>query len=460
MGSLRTAITRASDMITGGAPRAGEPPLVRPRLPFLGHALAMGRDLVAMLRECQREHGDVFTLLVAGQRMTCILDPADFLPVLKAQDTLTFHEIGETFGSRVFGYESLPAGPGLDEVTGLYSLHLKAAALDVLTARMDARLRAVMHRFAGDAWRDDDLFAFTARCMFIAGVETLFGEGVDERYLADFRRLDRWFAPIAGGAPELLFPGVRRARESILARVAVAHADASAFIRAREVSLDKITSRRNRDHYQVAILWASQANTMPAAFWALAHVLAHPDARAAVTDELAVHGVRELSRLRRLQSCVDETLRLRSDSLTLRLVQRDCDLTLASGRSITLRAGDRVALCPQITHRDPEVFADPESFRWDRFLAVDGPRQFHKRGKRVAIPLMPYGGGVSMCPGRFFANNEVLQYVGLAVTCLDIELLGPGPLPPHDKRRAGLGVPPPVREVPCRIRRKPAQPAL
>jgi len=454
MRSFRTAINRASEMITGGTLRPGEPPLVRPRLPFLGHALAMGRDLVAVLRACQLEHGDVFTLLVAGQRMTCILDPADFLPVLKAQDKLTFHEVGETFGSRVFGYEPLPAGPGLDEVVGLYNLHLKHAALDTLTARMDARLRAAMDRFAGDAWQGDELFAFTARCMFTAGVETLFGGDIDDRYLADFRRLDRWFALIASGAPDLLFPGVRRARDCIRARVSVAHAEASAFIRAREVSLDRITSRRNRDHYQVAILWASQANTVPAAFWSLAHVLAHPDARAAVVDELAVHGVGEISRLRVLQSCIDETLRLRSDSLTLRLVQRDCDLALAGGRSMTLRAGDRVALCPQITHGDPEVFADPECFRFDRFLADDGPRQFTKRGKRVPIPLMPYGGGVSMCPGRFFANNEVLQFVGLALTCLDIELTGPGPLPSHDKRRAGLGVPPPTREVPCRIRRR------
>ena len=54
--SLRAALASAALRITGGARRPGEPPLVRPPLPYLGHALAMGRDLSALLREVQRVH--------------------------------------------------------------------------------------------------------------------------------------------------------------------------------------------------------------------------------------------------------------------------------------------------------------------------------------------------------------------------------------------------------------------
>jgi cytochrome P450 len=106
-------------------------------------------------------------------------------------------------------------------------------------------------------------------------------------------------------------------------------------------------------------------------------------------------------------------------------------------------------------HRDPEIFEDPERFRFDRFLSEGGgPRQFSRRGQRVPIPLMPYGGGVSMCPGRFLANNEVMQFAGIALTHLDIELTESA-LPPLDKTRAGLGVLSPTREVQCRVRRRP-----
>jgi cytochrome P450 len=192
---------------------------------------------------------------------------------------------------------------------------------------------------------------------------------------------------------------------------------------------------------------------LPAAFWrSRSCSTTRADGPRSIAEVEAL-GLGDLKRLPRLYSSVCEALRLSSDSLTMRLVKRDCQITLAGDRTITLRAGDRVALCPQVTHRDPEVFEAPEEFRYDRFLADGGPRQFSKRGQRLPIALMPYGGGVSMCPGRFLANNEIMQFTGLALTRLEIELLEPG-LPPLDKSRAGLGVLSPTRDIRCRIRRR------
>jgi cytochrome P450 len=461
LASLRTVITRvaarANDHITGGERRPGEPPLVRSRLPFLGHALDMGRDLTALLRACQREHGDVFTLLVAGRRMHFVVDPFSFPLVLKAQDNLSFHEIGDEIGTRAFGYTSLPPGADADALQGAYAEHLKNAALGPLTARMEERLRVAFDRFTGDGWRDEGLFDFCSRVIFAAGMETLFGEGVaDDDALADFQRLDKWFPLLVAGVPVAALPGVVRARDRLMQRVDPMRGDASAFIRARDLLLDRVTAPRNRQHFQTGIVWASQANTLPAAFWSLAHLLRHPEARAAVAAEVEARGIGDFKRLPKLYSSMCESLRLCSESLTIRLVHHDCELALADGKTIRLRAGDRVALCPQVMHRDPEIFAEPEEFRFDRFLAESGgPRQFSKRGQRVPIPLMPYGGGVSMCPGRFLANNEIMQFVGLALTRLDIELREPE-LPLLDKTRAGLGALPPTREIGCRIRRRPA----
>lgn len=458
LASLRSGLTRAALRLTGGEPRTGEPPFVRPPLPFLGHALAMGRDLTALLRACQREHGDVFTLLVAGRRMHFIVDPFSFPHVLKVQDRLTFHEIGEEIGHNAFGYTPLHPGPGLDAVKAIYIDHLKTSAVAPLTERMDERLRVAFDRYTSKEWRDEDLFEFAGRCMFKAGVETLFGAGAgtgvgDDDARADFRRLDRWFPLLAAGAPAWLFPGVLPARARTLRRMEPLAADASAFIRVRDALFTRITTPSNHLHLQAAIVWASQANTMPAAFWALAHLLHDPPARAAVTAEVEARGLADLKALPLLHSSVCESLRLTSDSLTMRHVQHDCEIQLAD-RSISVRAGDRVLLCPQVTHSDPEVFEAPTQYRHDRFLATDGPRHFYKRGKRLPIALMPYGGGVSMCPGRFLANNEIMQFVGLALTTLEFDLLAPE-LPPLDKSRAGLGVLSPTSAVRCRIRRRP-----
>lgn len=453
--SLRARLGDLSRALTGGPVRPGEAPLVRAPLPFLGHALAVGRDLRALLRDCQRAHGDVFTLLVAGQRMTFVLDPFSYPHVLKAQDDLSFHELAEQFGRRAFGYLPFERS-GLDRETfdSFYGRFLKGTALTPLTDRASERMRVALAREADTRWRELGLFDLVSRCVFMAGFEAMFGDGAaDGDVAAEFRRFDRWFPLLIAGAPIRLLPGARAGFARILDAVDTLRADASEFIRVREALLVGGTTRDNRNRLQAGIVWAAAANTIPAAFWSLAYLLRDPTARTEINAELSAHGTDDLKRLPKLQSAVHEALRLSSGSLTIREARRDCELTLESGRTISLHAGDQVALSPFAVHYDPDIFPDPDTYRFDRFLADGGPKQFFKRGKRVPIPLMPYGGGVSMCPGRFLANNEVMQFVALALTELDLELLGPA-LPPFDNARAGLGVLPPKGDVRCRLRRR------
>ena len=126
----------------------------------------------------------------------------------------------------------------------------------------------------------------------------------------------------------------------------------------------------------------------------------------------------QLRRMLRLDSAVSEALRLASSSLTIRLVRRPIVLQLDSGGAWSLRQGDRVCLAPCVTHRDPELFPEPDRYRADRFLGA----QFHKRGKKVGYALMPYGGGVSMCPGRFLAHEDIKHLVARVLHRLEQQL--------------------------------------
>ncbi len=453
---LRSLRDRVSLKLTGGVRRSGEPPLVRGALPFVGHAREFGVDLGAHLQALQREHGDVFTLLVAGQRMTFILDPHSYPNLLRAQQDLSFTEISDEIVPRAFGVSKQVASRvSHDEVDAFY-VHLKGAELDLLRASTGERLALALARESGPDWRTQSLYAFVARVVFTAGMEALFGEGsADGDALAAFDRYDRWFPLIIAGVPLALLPGARAGRDRLVELMDRVGPRASRLIRERDALFAERITRDQRNHLQIGMVWATQANTIPAAFWALAFILNDAPARTAVLEELGSCGTTDLRRLVRLQSCVSEALRLSSGSLTLRQARRPTTLTLDSGETIAIRQGDRVCLYPYVSHHDPELFPEPGRYRWDRFLGEGGARQFFRGGRRVTLALMPYGGGVSMCPGRFLANDEVMQLIALVLTRLDVELLR-SELPPLDQRRAGLGVLPPVGEVPCRIRRIPA----
>jgi len=457
--AVRPALDRVLTKLSGGSQRPGEPPRVPARLPFLGHALDFGRDAAALLRACQKTHGDVFTLLIAGKRMTFVLDPHCYPDVLKAGDALSFVQISDEIGSRAFGHgSSLAAGLDPDVIHGLLGELLKGPALGPLNARTHERTAAHLADVGGAQWQEDRLYAFVYRHMFAINMETLFGDGAptpDSE--AAFRTLDEAFPLLVAGVPARLLRGVRAAREKLAAAVDLVRPDASAFVTGRDTYFNARVDRQHRNGEQLAGLWAAEANTIPATFWTLYYLLRDPAARAAVLAELrAVDGDLALpATLKQLPLCnssVMEAMRLSSSSLVIRHVVRPFTLALSSGHSYALREGDRVCLAPELNHTDPELFEAPEQFRHDRFAGVDGPPQFFKRGKKVTLALMPFGAGVSMCPGRFLASNEIVQVVAAVLTRLEVELL-PHETPSVDRRRAGLGILPPRSDPPFRYRK-------
>jgi cytochrome P450 len=437
-----------------GRQRPGEPPLLPGTLPFLGAVREFGQDLPALLAECRRQHGDVFTIVVAGKRFTFVLDPLDFPDVLRRVEDLGFDEIADTISRQAFANPHAAQTPALREAThDLYAAHLKAAHLAPLSERFAAGLDARLPALATAAWTPRSLPDLVEAAVFHAGTDALYGRGTaDPRTLASYRRLDAAFPLLVAGVPARLLPGVVPAQRWLAARLNLLRADVSAFIAGRNALFAAKLHARDRRYLELGILWAANANTIPAAFWTLAHLLADPVAHAAVRAELdAVLGAgpcgrEQLRRMPLLDSAVSEALRLASSSLTIRLVRRPIVLQLDSGGAWSLRQGDRVCLAPCMTHRDPELYPEPERYRHDRFIGA----QFLKRGKKVGFALMPYGGGVSMCPGRFLAHEDIKHLVARVVHRLDVELQGP--LPPLDQRRAGLGVLPPRGELMARVR--------
>ncbi|XP_078392846.1 7-alpha-hydroxycholest-4-en-3-one 12-alpha-hydroxylase [Cetorhinus maximus] len=482
--------------------RPGEPPLDRGPLPWLGHVLAFRRDTARFLRRMRARHGDIFTVQLGGRYFTFLMDPLSYGAVVKASRAqLDFEAFAVELVSRVFGYQAGEQDHRL--LVAASSKYLMGDGLDEMTRAMMGNLQTLLLPGPAGAgrWVEAELFHFCYNVIFRAGYLTLFGTEPaagagdqeaarqldlqhSERLFGHFRRYDRLFPRLAYAVLpprerleaerlkrlwwDLLAVGRLAARERVSAWVAE---------RQRQMAEQGVGAGM-QGRYMFLLLWASQSNTGPSAFWLLAHLLGSPEALRAVraevdgllreTGQAAAGGppvrlTRDM--LRRtpvLDSAVDESLRLTVAPVLTRAVLEDGGLRLADGREYGLRRGDRLALFPYLSAQtDPEVHPEPHTFRYDRFLQPgggdgDGPvrkTDFYKDGKRLKYYNMPWGAGVSMCPGRFFAVNELKQFVFLMISYFDFELLNPEEgVPPIDCSRWGFGSMQPTRDVRFRYR--------
>lgn len=445
--------------------------MVRGWVPFLGCALPFGRDAPAFLRRCQQRHGDAFTIHLMGRRLTFLLDPRDFPKVLTRARALSFDPIAREISTRAFGYRTLyTSGVTQEQMRRTYHQHLRPGVMQPLAERTQQELSASLGRClaalepGADGWSHTELFELVARCVFQAGTTALFGEGAgDEPSRRRFMAFDAQFARLVAGVPLRLLGTARQDRQRLIEQLSTPWPAASAFIQERHALLRDYIDDVEIARVHLSMLWASQANTIPAAFWAVALLLEQPQAVAAVQAEIDGlverddHGAARfetgtLRKMRVLDSVIFESLRLCSGANTIRTVLEPVTLTVASGQRFTLRRGDYVCMFPYLSHRDPEVFEEPEQFRFDRFYCARGSKQFHKQGERLGFALMPFGGGETMCPGRFLALAEIKMLVTMLLVDYRVERLAGQARPSFDFSRSGLGILPPVEPLMVRLR--------
>jgi len=114
-----------------------------------------------------------------------------------------------------------------------------------------------------------------------------------------------------------------------------------------------------------------------------------------------------------LQACFQETLRLRTQNASVRVVYESTTLPVA-GKTYYLRKDSIVAIPVSLIHLDEDIYQDAGSYVPERFLGadlesalivVDGwaageevkrekkPLKFFKKGRPVKHYMMPFGGG-------------------------------------------------------------------
>lgn len=194
--------------------------------------------------------------------------------------------------------------------------------------------------------------------------------------------------------------------------------------------------------------------------------------------------IKQLLDIPLLQAIYAETLRLYTKIYVV-VSSPQSDVPLGRWK---LPKGSVGLLNSSISHQDAEFWNTKnglhpvDSFWADRFLTdptdpSSGPvnpavREARDRGKwRTATAStsekpyfsmegledswFPYGGGYSICPGRYLSRNSILFICALLVTEFEIEFLTDSLVP--DRWRFGLGIVGPKNKLPFRMKRRREQ---
>ncbi len=251
------------------------------------------------------------------------------------------------------------------------------------------------------------LFDFLSRFIFHASMASIFNKeaGDDMKLYEAFMAFDKDMPYCAGGISLDYFKSAIAGR-TILIDAANKYTENLSELMEQRWKLFKQVASEGKMNFsdaakeQVAILWASVGNTMPATFWIIYYIVSNEKAlaqlRAEMNESLSDLTMtkditqEELNKLVFADACITETLRLSSGSLIMRIARENTSLTLASGKTYKFRKGDRVGLCPPLFHYDEEIFPQAGEFnpwRWlqgetpeDRLAAANGKIPMSKGG--------------------------------------------------------------------------------
>jgi len=215
--------------------------------------------------------------------------------------------------------------------------------------------------------------------------------------------------------------------------------DISESMRSRLKSLQSIEAPEPFATAQnLAVYWGLMVNANKVNFWMLLHIISSPKLLSTIREEIAPFAKFDpdteqlnldidslLKQCPVFKATFFETMRFYTAGVSYKKVLQDVTLTESAEDAATfgkpipqtyyIAKGNFLVIPHAVMQMDPRIWDQPTKFNPHRFLIPDGTSP----GKMKAEMghLNAFGGGTSVCKGRFFAEREVLVFTaGLLVT--------------------------------------------
>ncbi|KAF9646400.1 cytochrome P450 [Thelephora ganbajun] len=422
------------------------PPVVYYAVPWVGSAIDLGKSPDAFFKRAIAKYGDIFTVKAFGRTITYITSPQLIAEVYKNPQKYDFPQIRENVGAEVFMIsENLAHAPFMQET--LFPLNHKLLSQKHVQPIVDKCIALIYQDLKERANQYDGLNIalrdFIVPLTFDASGHAFFGKDFPvNEFLEPFKSFDDNFHLLLAGVPKIFMRGPVNALDRLVTIIeekylSKPHALDDAFDLIKEYErLTKESGFNTRDVARliVTFLWALQTNAPLAPYWIIALNLQRPDGLEPLVTEVdeaviswntanptlpldshqnVVDFINQTD-LPLLNSTIQETLRFTTSVMSIRTVM---DTTELGG--YTFNRGDEVVCSIRTVHLDPEIHEQPNEYIPTRYMTH---RKFTKNGKPVTNHTMPFGGGVSMCEGRHFAQKELKALLALLLMKYTIEV--------------------------------------
>lgn len=428
-------------------------------MPLLGHLGAFQRDPVSFLTDGWRKHGEVFRFRLGPRNLLLFVGPEAHDFYFRASDDELDAKAVYQFTVPIFG-----RGVAYDVAPEIMSeqLGFLFPALGAPSMRRFVRLMLKETSDFADGLGEEgeiDLPSAMNRLTVNIASHCLLGrevrEQVDVGFADAYHDLQKGINTLGFFLPRLP-TAAHRSRDRARRRVAALFGEIMAERRRTDAAPEDFMQALMHARYKdgralsddeiagilLTVLFAGQHTSAVLATWTGLELMAAPSYVARLRDEIEeVYAQGEelsLASLKRqtvMENAVRECERLHPPLI---LLVRKVLKPLRFG-DYDVPAGALAMVSPAVSHRLPDVFAEPERFHPDRFA----PPASEDRQHRYA--LIGFGGGKHLCMGKHFAIAQLKAVWTVLLDRFDWFLDSEMPAPNYGSWVTGP-------EEPCRVR--------